>query len=539
VSIAVVITHKVSLSRLCTRGHLQRLVDALHPAPRGRAPRPRRDRVVVIGAGMGGLAAALRLAADGCEVTVLERAAHLGGKARTIEVGGRAVDAGPTVFTMRWVFDDLFAAAGTALDDHLALTPATVLARHAWPDGTRFDLFADLERTADGIRAFAGAAEAERYRAFARQTERAYAVFRESFIEGARPGPLDVVARIGLRGLPALIAARPSANMFRAIADTLQDDRLRQLFARYATYCGSSPYQAPATLMLIAHVEQEGVWLAKGGMGALANAISDLAAKKGATFSYDSHVEQILTNGRRAAGVRISDHDRMTRDIAADVVVYNGDVHAIAAGMVETAGRKAPVDPPRGARSQSAVTWTQRIARTDFDLSVHNVFFSNDYESEFEATFKDGKAPTAPTTYVFAPDRLSPDDNETTERLFCLINAPPHHERAEFGEKEIGQCRENMIKQLSACGLKITTSPETVTATGPAEFSNRFPGSKGALYGMATHGWQASFLRPGVRTKTPGLYLAGGGVHPGPGVPMATLSGRAAAAAIRADHALI
>ncbi|MEL6212178.1 MAG: 1-hydroxycarotenoid 3,4-desaturase CrtD [Pseudomonadota bacterium] len=494
-----------------------------------------RPKAVVVGAGAGGLAAAALLTRD-FDVTVLERAGAPGGKIHQNAVGGAAIDAGPTVFTMRWVFEELFDALGERFGDCLQLTKLDTLARHFWPGGERLDLFADREKSAAAIRDFASAADAQNYLDFCKQTQSIYETLRDPFMRAPEPSLWKLMA---MRNPFKLAGIHPFLTLWKALAARFRDPRLRQLFARYATYCGSSPYQAPATLMLIAHVEQEGVWLAKGGMGALANAISDLAAKKGATFSYDSHVEQILTNGRRAAGVRISDHDRMTRDIAADVVVYNGDVHAIAAGMVETAGRKAPVDPPRGARSQSAVTWTQRIARTDFDLSVHNVFFSNDYESEFEATFKDGKAPTAPTTYVFAPDRLSPDDNETTERLFCLINAPPHHERAEFGEKEIGQCRENMIKQLSACGLKITTSPETVTATGPAEFSNRFPGSKGALYGMATHGWQASFLRPGVRTKTPGLYLAGGGVHPGPGVPMATLSGRAAAAAIRADHALI
>ncbi|MEL6264300.1 MAG: 1-hydroxycarotenoid 3,4-desaturase CrtD [Pseudomonadota bacterium] len=508
------------------------LVDALHPAPRGRAPRPRRDRVVVIGAGMGGLAAALRLAADGCDVTVLERAAHLGGKARTIEVGGRAVDAGPTVFTMRWVFDDLFAAAGTALDDHLALMPATVLARHAWPDGTRFDLFADLERTADGIHAFAGAAEAERYRAFARQTERAYAVFRESFIEGARPGPLDVVARIGLRGLPALIAARPSANMFRAIADTLQDDRLRQLFARYATYCGSSPYRAPATLMLIAHVERLGVWQIAGGMQALAGALAGRIEAAGGRIRTGATVERIETEGGRVSAVRLAGGER----IGCEAVVFNGDAGALGAGLLgaEAARAVRPVAPAR--RSLSAMVWSVNAPATGFPLSHHTVFFGPEYRAEFERMGA-GHLPRDPTTYVCALDRPAEEAVEGgpgPERCHVQVNAPAIGDLRALSAAEIETCRRETEALMARAGLALSLAPETSRLTTPREFARLFPGTGGALYGAATHGPVASFLRPAARTRVPGLVLAGGSAHPGAGVPMAALSGAQAATAVTA-----
>ncbi|MEO1533745.1 MAG: FAD-dependent oxidoreductase, partial [Pseudomonadota bacterium] len=252
-------------------------------------------RVAVIGAGFGGLAAALRLACQGCEVTVLERAGRVGGKARTLPVAGRAVEAGPTVFTMRPVFEDLFEAAGADLASEVTLRPARVLARHAWPDGSRFDLFADLDETAEAVRSLAGPAEAERYRRFAAATAESWEVFRPSFVEAPRPTPIDILRRIGLRGIPALMRARPSASLFRVLSGHLQDPRLRQLFARYATYCGSSPFQAPATLMLIAHVERLGVWTVDGGMSALAATIARLAERAGAEIRLNAPVARIET----------------------------------------------------------------------------------------------------------------------------------------------------------------------------------------------------------------------------------------------------
>ncbi|MEL6197457.1 MAG: FAD-dependent oxidoreductase, partial [Pseudomonadota bacterium] len=178
-----------------------------HSAPAIRAGRRAGGHVAVVGAGFGGLAAALSLAAEGVDVTVVEAADRVGGKARRLPVAGREVDAGPTVFTMRWVFDALFEQAGTTLDEAVALEEAEVLARHAWPDGSRFDLFTDLERTVAAVGDLAGAAEAERYRRFAAKTAEAYALFRPCFIEAPRPSPLDVLRSVGLEGLPRLIAA--------------------------------------------------------------------------------------------------------------------------------------------------------------------------------------------------------------------------------------------------------------------------------------------------------------------------------------------
>ena len=208
--------------------------------------------VIVVGAGVGGLSSAADLARRGFRVTVLERAATPGGKMRLVDVGGRGVDGGPTVFTMRWAFEGLFAEAGKRLEDFLTLAPIEVLARHAWRAGGRLDLFADVERSAAAIAAFSSRADADGYRAFCERSARVYRALAPHFIATERATPVSLVARLGPSGLPAMFRAAPWRTLWSSLGDTFHDPRLRQLFARYATYVGSSPFLTPATLMLVA-----------------------------------------------------------------------------------------------------------------------------------------------------------------------------------------------------------------------------------------------------------------------------------------------
>lgn len=238
-------------------------------------------RVVIIGAGLGGLSAALLLAADGFDVTVLEAASAPGGKMREAMVDGRGVDVGPTVLTMRWAFEAIFAQAGLSLADHVTLRPAERLARHFWGDGAQLDLFGDVERSALAIAEFAGDAAGDAYRVFSKRAGALYQTLRGSFIEEEQTNALGLAARLGPGRLPELFALSPFTSLWSALAALFRDSRLRQLFGRYATYCGSSPFAAPATLMLVAHVEREGVWLVEGGMARLAEALWRAAAAQG------------------------------------------------------------------------------------------------------------------------------------------------------------------------------------------------------------------------------------------------------------------
>ena len=483
----------------------------------------RSDRAIVVGAGVGGLAAAVALAAEGVDVLVCETAPTPGGKMRQLHVDGAAIDAGPTVLTMRWVFDELFRRAGVSLDDHLALTPLDVLARHAWSDGSRLDLFADERRSADAIGALAGAGEAEGYRRFRRDSQRIFETLDAPFLRAQQPSVLDLVRRVGFTGLGALAGIQSHRTLWSELGRYFRDPRLRQLFGRYATYSGSSPFLAPATLMLIAHVERLGVWSVAGGMGALASALARLAEAKGARLRYGTPVERILVAGGRTSGVRLADGE----EIAADAVVFNGDAQALADGLLGEDAAPAARALPRSKRSLSALTVAMRADVSGFPLARHTVFFSDDGASEFGDLFSRRRLPERPTVYICAQDRTDGDPAAPgPERLFMIVNAPADGDVRAFDDLETGPCLDRSFGLMERCGLRVSRTAANHVVTTPRDFQALFPATGGALYGQASHGWKASFDRAKAVRTIPGLYLAGGSAHPGAGAPMAALSGQ-------------
>jgi 1-hydroxycarotenoid 3,4-desaturase len=486
---------------------------------------------LVIGAGVGGLASAVELAAAGHRVTVLERAAEPGGKMRQLAVGGRGVDAGPTVFTMRWIFDALFASADARLEDRLPLHRAEVLARHAWRRGGVLDLFTEVERSAQAIEAFADRDNANGYRDFCARSADIYATLREPYIASPRPGMLELVRRVGFTRLDAMWRTAPFSTLWSALGQHFSDPRLRQLFGRYATYVGSSPLKAPATLMLIAHVEQDGVWMVDGGMRAVALALQELAEGHGASFEFDCGVTRLLIENNRAVGVETAAGETLR----ADHVVFNGDVSALGTGLLGESARAAEAFVPAANRALSAITFCIVGRVSGLSLHYHNVFFAENYPEEFAAIFGRGEITGTPTVYVCAQDRIGGATPEGPERLLLLINAPADGDRTVRDEHTRIAYRDLALSLLRECGCEISFAPEDCVITDPAGFAERFPGSGGSLYGRANHGPLASFARPGARSKVPGLYLAGGSVHPGAGVPMSAMSGRLAAAAVLED----
>ncbi len=486
--------------------------------------------VLVIGAGIGGLTAALDLARRGMDVTVLERAATVGGKMRRVPTLGGPVDAGPTVFTMRWVFDALLADAGSTLDAHLQLQPMETLARHAWNAHDRLDLFADIDRSTDAIGRFAGTREAAGYREFCARAQRIYESLEGPFLKSSQPGsPLALVRRAGVADMLAIAAF---ATLWKSLGSYFHDPRLRQLFGRYATYNGSSPYLAPATLMLIAHVERSGVWLVQGGMYRVAEMLADLARAKGAQIRCHAPVREIGTERGRASHVVLADGERL----AADAIVLNADCAALAAGKFGPAVQLASPALKPADRSLSALTWVMHTP-ADFPLHHHTVFFGDDYAREFTDIFGHSRLSTGkPTVYVCAQDRDAAGHAPPgPERLLLLVNAPATADTGKLPDQEIAACQTRTFRHLASCGL--TLNPEQFTLTGPTQFETMFPATGGALYGQAVHGTTAAFKRPPSRSRMPGLYLAGGSTHPGAGVPMAALSGRLAASCLMADLA--
>jgi 1-hydroxycarotenoid 3,4-desaturase len=458
--------------------------------------------VIVVGAGAGGLASAISAAAAGFDVTVVERSNTPGGKMRQLSAGGRPVDAGPTVLTMRWVFEQLFALAGADLGARIGLKQARLLARHGWRDGARLDLFADIEDSARAIADFSDRENAEGYRRFAADSAAMFSTLKPSYINAQRPGPLALVKRIGLFNLGDQLALKPLSSMWSALGSYFSDPRLQQLFGRYATYCGSSPFMAPATLMLVAHVEQDGIWLADGGMHAVARAMERLAVDLGVRIRYGSDVEQIDTSNGRVAGVTLAGGERL----AADNVIFNGDVSALAA-LTGEAGNAGIGRTPPAARSLSAVTFAMTARTSGFPLAHHNVFFSDDYAAEFEALAGKRTMPLVPTTYICAQDRSHEGgmpDGHDGERMLFILNAPADGDTKTFTTKETGECLDQALDHLSTCGLDVDRSAMEVVPTTPDQFHRLFPATGG------------SAVRPGL-ARLDGLVPEAGSPDADPG----------------------
>ncbi len=500
-------------------------------------------KAVVIGAGIGGLATALDLVSRGLDVCVYESGNEPGGKMRQISIEGQAIDSGPTVLTMRGIFDELFRDAGSQLEAHLQLEPCQILARHAWPQGGVLDLHADIDQSAHAIAEFSDPAEARRYRDFCSKAQQVYQTLQDSFMRRQRPSPLSLVRSQGLAGLTDLWRIKPFQSLWRSLGQTFRDPRLRGLFARYATYCGSSPLLAPATLMLIAHVEQAGVWQVRGGMQRLAESMADLVQQKGGRIVYGAPVDEIQVQAGRATGIVLKDGMRES----ADIVVANADVQAIQQGLLGQHLSKA-VRSSRGSghASLSAITFSLLARPSGFELEHHNVFFPPDYPQEFIDIFKQGQVPSNPAVYICARDLESRPGGQQQahsglKRLFMITNAPavkPTNAAPCLSDTPLDSTWQAVTGLLDQCGLKLDVEAAHRVGTTPADFAHRFPGSGGALYGPPSHGWRASFTRSGAKTRIKGLYLAGGSVHPGAGIPMVAISGRLAAEAAAMDFGL-
>ncbi len=486
------------------------------------------DPVLVIGAGMAGLAAAARLAHAGCAVTVLERHATPGGKIRSLASPAGPVATGPTVLTLRPVFDALFEALGERLDAHLHLVRQTTIARHFWPDGSTLDLHDDPDANERAIRDFAGGRAAQQFRAFDRRARTLFEAFDAPVMQAARPSLASLGLRIARQ--PRLLAAMaPFSSLAALLTASFDDPRLCQLFGRYATYVGGSPYAAPALLALIWHAEASGVWAIDGGMERLAQVLAAIASERGATFRYGVHVERIEARGGAVTGVTLASGEQLP----ARAVLFNGDPRALATGALGPACATVAPQTRSAPRSLSADVWAFAARASGPELAHHNVFFCDAPAREFAALAR-GERPAAPTLYLCAMDRGMGRAVPELERFEIIANAPPQDSPTTPEESQA--CRARTFDTLAGFGLQFSPTPEASALSTPETFDRMFPQSGGSLYGQSPHGLMAAFRRPTARTPIRGLYLAGGGAHPGAGLPMAALSARHAAEAILSDR---
>lgn len=489
---------------------------------------PDRAHVIVIGGGIAGLAASLRLACAGLRVTLLERHAHLGGKIRTLPSDAGPVDAGPTVLTLRHVFDDLFAAAGARLDDHVTLVPQNILARHFWPDGSTLDLFADTRKTVRAIAAFAGPKSAQEFARFHSRTRRLFEGFDAPMMQAPSPSLRRLVPHV-LRQPGLIRAMAPLSTLRQMLRRQFSDPRLAQLFGRYATYVGGAPHLSPALLSLIWQAEAAGVWVVQGGMHRLTEALAALAETKGVEFRTGTHVDEILLRDGKVLGLRLAGGQTLD----CDACLYAGDPRALATGSMGAALKIVAPQTATLPRSFSARVHSFAATPKGRDLAHHNVFFAASSDSEF-TDLAAGRIPTDPTLYLCAEDRGQNTPIPALERFEMISNAPATD--TEISDPELDTWHHQTLQTMANMGVTFSPTPTVTTITTPQDFARMFPQTLGALYGQSPHGMTAALKRPTALTPVRGLYLAGGGTHPGAGVPMATLSARHAVEAILRDQ---
>lgn len=514
---------------------------------------------IIIGAGIGGLSAGLRLAVQGLKPIIIEKEAEVGGKAHQITIEHNSqryqIDGGPTVLTMLSVFEELFELAGTQISDHLDIKPMTTLARHFWSDQSILDLYTDLDQSFEAIRVFSGSKDAEGFLSFHQYTQRIYESVQDIFIYAPKPTLKDFVSYLKPSVLPRLYRADISRVMWQAIDQYFDDPRLKQLFARYATYTGNNPFLTPATFNLISAVEQSGVWVIKGGLSKLAKALETLIVSKGGSVLKGQKVNRILTQNKQVTGVELENGERLK----SSNIVFNGDSQALFRGNLIQAENpdlhnkqlQAVNTYPKSERSLSALTACGIVEKSNTDFLYHNVYFSDDYEQEFKE-LEAGQYPKDPTIYFCAQDRFdtpktltsSPslasisesNSVENYERIFALINAPARGDETIFDPSGEEHCKERVKQVMDKIGLPRFVQCQWMT---PNDWNQRFPYSGGAIYGQGVKKWNSNLKRMGATSKIKGLYLVGGTVHPGAGVPMAALSGKWAAQALMKEYTSI
>ena len=481
--------------------------------------------VAVIGAGLGGMAAAIRLARAGAEVEVFEQSEAAGGKAASVSAAGYRFDTGPSLVTMPFVFRQLFDEAGARLDDYLELVPLEPMSTNFFADGTVFRDSSDLASFAAELgkaSVDAGIQDLARYFAHARGLYELTAprFLLRSLQESLRLGNLRP------RDLAALGKLDALRSLHRAHTAFFRDRRLVQLFDRYATFNGSDPYRAPATLAVIPAVEYGfGGYTVRGGIIRIPRAFESLARRLGVQFHFRARVERILVREGRARGLRVRGVDR-----EADAVVTNADVlstyRELLPGIRDRLGRRYE----RLAPSSSALVFLWGVKAWFPELSVSNLFFAADYRAEFRDLFARGTCPADPTVLVHITSKVTPGDAPAgAENWFVMVNAPA--DNGQDWTALAARTRAAVLARLrAALGREVGSLIETETVLTPADIARRTSSAHGSLYGISSNSRASAFLRhPNRHPRIRGLYFCGGSAHPGGGMPLVTLSGRIAA----------
>ncbi|WP_414942350.1 phytoene desaturase family protein [Amycolatopsis sp. cmx-11-51] len=479
--------------------------------------------VVVVGGGMGGLAAAARLAAAGHVVTVLERAPRCGGKLGTFSRDGFTFDTGPSLLTLPGVYRELFAATGTDLDEVVDVVPVDPACQYRFADGTELAMphdRAEVSRSLDD--AFGTGAGAE-WTCLMREAEHLWDLVGEQVLRRPLRGTRDLLRHAtGVRDLLAIAPWRTLRGLGRR---RLRDPRARMLLDRYATYTGSDPRKLPAVMAVVPYVEQEfGSWHVRGGLRRLGDALLGRLAELGVEIRTGAEVTAIETGAGGVSGVRLADGERL----AAKAVVCNADAAHLYGHLLDDPRARAPRRALRQVQP-SLAGFVLLLALRGVTPSPrhHRVLFPADYDAEFDAIFGKNPHPVPdPTVYICAPDDpdLHPPDCES---WFVLVNAPRHDPESGVDWAAPGLAEkyaDRVLDVLAERGLDVRDRLLWREIRTPATLEHEAGAPGGSIYGSSSNGPRAALLRPANFSPIPGLYLAGGSAHPGGGLPLVAMS---------------
>jgi phytoene desaturase len=482
--------------------------------------------VIVIGAGLGGLSAAIRLAKSGFSVRVLEKNTNVGGKVNFVEERGYKFDTGASLLTMRHVLEDLFKAVGRRIEDYLEIVSCEPLCRYRWVDETVFDASADLRKTESEIEKIS-LPDVENFRRYLADARCKYEVSERTFLAHSLN---DLPRLLRPKYLKDLLAISSTQTLDRYNKKYFKSPKLQQLFNRFATYNGSSPYLTPATFALIPYVEFGlGVWYVRGGMYLIPKALEKLADELNVKIKTDCAVEKIVVENKKAVGVRL----KTGEILPSDFVITNADAIETYRNLIDAPNRKSFPDKKLDKIEPSCSGFVILLGvRKKLDsLAHHNILFSNDYRAEFDAIFKQKRPAQDPTVYVCAASRTDETQApEGCENLFVLVNAPYTSEQTDW-QTEAKSYRDLVLKKLENFGLKdLEKLIEFEQIITPEDFEKKYNANRGSIYGVSSNGVFSAFLRPPNKSKDiENLYFTGGATHPGGGIPLVLLSGKFAA----------
>lgn len=476
-------------------------------------------KIAIIGAGLGGLSSACLLASEGHDVTVLEKNAQPGGKINEVRSSGYRFDTGPSLLTMPQVLNSLFKRCNADINDYLQLRSVEPICRYFYPDDTRFDCFHDKDRTLQEINRIAPA-DTDSYEEFLNYSKELYYHTKDAFLFN----PLFNLSDLSTISLMDVFKIDALQTVSDRVDSIFESSYLRQMFKRFPTYNGSSPYQAPATLNVIPHVELNmGGFYIRGGMFKLIEALVQLAKKQGVEFLFNTSVRKITVQNSRVTGVQTKSNWHQ-----AELVLSNSDAHETYLNLLpesETSFLKKKrlrhIEP-----SCSGFVLLLGTNTTFDPLSHHNIFFSDDYWREFDAIFNKKVMPKDPTIYIANTSASDPGHApQGGSNLFVLVNAPYLSDQWQW-ETKAEQYEKFIINELERRGLKdLTESIDFRKRITPVDFYRQYRSNRGSIYGTSSNSKMAAFLRPKNKARhIEGLYLAGGSTHPGGGIPLVILS---------------